>query len=109
MRKKYESDISRAQFAKILPLLEKNRKKTRPRTVDLYEIFCAILYVLKTACQWRMIPHDFPKWRTVYFYFQQWNEPAKDGISLLARILKKSGITGAAKIRKEGKDQLLYY
>ena len=67
MRTEYPSDISREQFAQIQPILESARKKTKPRTVDLYDVFCAVLYVLRTGCQWRALPHDFPKWTTVYF------------------------------------------
>ena len=93
MRITYPSDISREQFELIRPLLENARKKTKPRTVDLYEVFCAILYVLKTGSQWRMIPHDFPKWRTVYSYFQLWSEVPRDGeASLLEVAFKKSSV-----------------
>ncbi|MDR0274003.1 MAG: transposase, partial [Burkholderiaceae bacterium] len=53
MRKKYSSDITREQFEQIAPLLEGLRKKTRPPTVDLYEVFCAVLYLLKSGCQYR--------------------------------------------------------
>jgi very-short-patch-repair endonuclease len=70
MRKSYPSDISRKQFAEIEPLLISARKITTPRKLDLYDVFCAILYILKTACQWRMLPNDFPKWRSVHSYFQ---------------------------------------
>ncbi|MBM3943686.1 MAG: transposase, partial [SAR202 cluster bacterium] len=49
----YPSDITWAQFDKILPDLESCRKKTKPRTVDLYDVFCGILYLLKSGCQWR--------------------------------------------------------
>lgn len=45
MRKAYPSDISRKQFEHILPILESARKKTKPRTVDLYDVFCGLLYV----------------------------------------------------------------
>lgn len=59
------------------------RKKTRPREVDLYEVFCGVTYVLKSGCQWRMLPREFPKWRTCYSYFQQWSELQESGISFL--------------------------
>ncbi|MDP3009440.1 MAG: IS5/IS1182 family transposase, partial [Methylococcales bacterium] len=49
MRKKYPSDISREQFEQIRELLESARKKTRPRQVDLYDVFCAVLYLLKSG------------------------------------------------------------
>jgi hypothetical protein len=46
MRKAYPSDISREQFSEIEPLL-----LTAPRKLDLYDVFCAVLYIFKTACQ----------------------------------------------------------
>ena len=61
MRKKYPSDINKAAFEEIRPLLESVRRQTKPRTVDLYEVFCGVLYLLKSGCQWRMLPSDFPK------------------------------------------------
>lgn len=75
-------------------MLERARKKTKPRTVDLYEVWCAVLYLLRTGCQWRALPSDFPKWRTVHSYFAQWSEPDDAGVSLLQRALKKSGWRG---------------
>ena len=62
------------QFARILPTLESARRRTKPRTVDLYDVFCGVLYLLKSGCQWRMLPADFPNWRTCYKYFRQWSE-----------------------------------
>ena len=94
MRKKYPSDLSRAQFEVIRPLLESARKKTSPRQVDLYEVFCAVLYLLKSGCQWRMLPSEFPKWRTVHAYFMIWSEVDVEGVSLLERALKKCGWRG---------------
>lgn len=86
----YPSDISREQFDKILPLLESFRKVTKPRTVDLYDIFCGILYLLKSGCQWRMLPKEFPHWRTVYDYFRLWKKkPASGQPSLLESILSQ--------------------
>lgn|ERR1700733_4067896 len=90
-RPSYPSDISHEQFSKIEPLLLSARKATRPRELDLYDVFCAILYLLKTACQWRMLPKDFPKWRSVHAYFQIWSERADDQPSLLEQALKKIG------------------
>lgn len=91
----YPSDISRDQFAGILPILESCRKKTKPRTVDLYHVFCGVLYVLKSGCQWRMLPKDFPKWRTCYQYFSQWSEQRDGGKgSVLEEVLKKIGWRG---------------
>ena len=95
MRKaRYPSDLSREQFERIRPLLEQARKRTKPRAVDLYEVWCALLYVLKSGCQWRMLPSEFPNWQTVYAYFVKWREPDAEGVSLLERALKKSGWRG---------------
>ena len=46
MSHSYPSDISREQFARILPMLESARRRTKPRTVDLYDVFCGVLYLL---------------------------------------------------------------
>src|SRR5882762_8692200 len=89
MRESYPSDISREQFETTRELLEKAKKKTKPRVLDLYEVFCAILYVLKSGCQWRMLPREFPKWQAVYKYFWQWSEkPSVNEPSLLEQALK---------------------
>ena len=106
-RKPYPSDISREQFERIRPLLESARKPTKPRTVDLYEVFCAVLYLLKSGCQWRMLPSEFPKWRTVHSYFQQWSERA-DGASasLLEQALKKCGWRGPSQTGAQRLDEL---
>ena len=45
----------------------------RPRTHDLREILSAVFYILKSGCQWRLLPHDFPRWPTVCHYFRAWH------------------------------------
>ena len=90
---KYPSDISLEQFKKIKPILEKSRKKTCPKTVDLYEVFCGILYLLKSGCQWRMLPKEYPKWQTCYYYFKCWTEVNfQTKKSPLEAVLKKNGL-----------------
>ena len=107
MRKAYPSDISREQFEAVRPLLENARKHTKPREVDLYEIFCGLLYLLKTGCQWRMIPNDFPPWESIYSYYRIWRDPKEDGSpSLLEQALKKSGWRGARKAWANPEDEL---
>ena len=51
MSKRYPSDISKEAFEEIRPLVESVGKQTKPRTVDLYEVFCGVLYLLKSGCQ----------------------------------------------------------
>ena len=94
MRRDYPSDIKSEQFEVIRPLLESARKRTAPRQVDLYEVFCAVLYLLRTGCQWRFLPREFPKWQSVYAYWSKWSEPDQYGVSVLERALKKSGWRG---------------
>lgn len=75
----YPSDITREQFEAIRPQLEAFKKITKPRQIDLYDVFCAVLYVLTSASQWRMLPSDYPKWTTVYAYFRQWKHKPLQG------------------------------
>ena len=91
MHKSYPSDITLEQFSIIEPLLLSARTVTRPRQLDLYDVFCAVLYILKTGCQWRMLPTYFPKWRSVHAYFQIWSERVFGSPSILERALKKIG------------------
>lgn len=98
----YPSDINRDVFeTKLLPILRRARKTTKPITVDLYHIFNGILYVLKSGCQWRMLPKDFPKWRTCYDYWQKWSAKREslgvEHLSFLEEALKKSGWRGSTK------------
>ena len=87
MREPYPIDITREQFEYIREDLEGAKKKTCPREVDLYEVFCAVLYLLKNAITWRAMPHDFPKWQLVSYYFRVWSAPDDKGLSLLDRVL----------------------
>lgn len=94
----YPSDISRAQFRRIKPLLEKARKRTKPRTLDLCDIFNAVLYVMKTGCQWRALPKDYPDYRSAHRYFRVWSEVRKgEDETTLGRVLKKIGRAGTYK------------
>lgn len=98
MSHSYPSDISREQFDLIKSILESARKKTRPRSIDLYDVFCGILYILKSGCQWRMLPKEFPKWRTCHYYFSVWSEKENDKIeSTFEKVLKKM----VAKVRQK--------
>ena len=75
MRKKYASEITPEQFEEIPWLLQSVRRRTKPTAVDLSEVFCAVLYLLRKGCQWRFLPTEFPKQRTVHSYFCKWSEP----------------------------------
>jgi putative transposase len=61
MRKRYPTDLSDAEWNYIEPHLPAPKGLGRPRTHDLREILNAIFYLLKSGCQWRLLPHDFPR------------------------------------------------
>ena len=91
-RKVYPSDITRGQFEIIRPILESAQKKTKPRKIDQYDVFCGLLYLLKSGCQWRMLPSDFPQWKLVHYYFTVWSsKKGKNTPSTLEEVLKKIG------------------
>lgn len=69
----YPSDLTDAQWALIAPLVAV-RPGGRPPIHSRRRIVDAILYVNRTGCSWRQLPHDFPPWDTVYWYFKTWNE-----------------------------------
>ena len=89
MRQAYPSDVTREQFEVIRCIFESLRKTTCPRKYDLYDIFCAILYIVKEGCTWRGLPHDFPKWRIVYRYFQLWGQANELGISIFEQAMRE--------------------
>ena len=73
-RKPYPSDVTDKEWEQIEPLIPKPKRGGRPRTTNMREVFNAILYVLRTGCQWSMLPHDFPPKGTVYHYFNTWSK-----------------------------------
>lgn len=85
----YPSEITKEQFELIRAELESAKKVTKPRKLDLYDVFCAVLYVLKGGIQWRMLPRDFPNWQSVYFYFRIWSKKEGEKDSILESVLKK--------------------
>ena len=89
MRQTYPSDITREQYELVRHHLETASKVTHPMDYDLYDIFCAILYLLKEGCRWRSIPHDFPKWQDVYYHFRKWKKKRTDGNSILDNVLNE--------------------
>ena len=72
MRKAYQSDISDAEWVYLEPHLPVPKATGRPKTHSAREILNAIFYVVRGGCAWRLLPHDFPPWKTVYHYFRAW-------------------------------------
>ncbi len=73
-RKPYPTDLSDAQWKELAALIPSATPGGRHRSVDIREIMNAILYVLRTGCSWRMLPHDLPPWGTVWWYFRKWRQ-----------------------------------
>mgnify|MGYP003428667185 FL=1 len=71
LRKSYESDLTDAEWAWVRPLLPPHPPWGHDPVISRREIINAIFYVSKQGCTWRGLPHDFPKWQTVYGYFRQ--------------------------------------
>ncbi len=72
IRKGYPSDVSDGEWEFLLPYLTLMRDDAPQRTYPMREIFNAIRYVVKTGCQWRFLPHDFPPWTAVYQQARRW-------------------------------------
>jgi putative transposase len=70
----YPTNLTDAQWELIQPLLPQAKPGGRPRSTDLRSVVNALLYVLMGGIAWRLMPHDFPKWQTVYHYFRQWRD-----------------------------------
>ncbi len=73
-RESYPSDLTDAQWEELEPLLPLAKPGGRPRTVDMREVINGILYVLRSGCTWRMMPHDLPPWSTAWGYFRRWSK-----------------------------------
>ena len=71
MRTTYPTDLSDAEWSFLEPHLPAPKATGRPRLYPLREIIDAIFYVVRSGCSWRLLPHDFPPWRSVYHYFRQ--------------------------------------
>ena len=69
---RYPTDLTDEEWALIAPLIPSRRGPGRPRTVDLRQVVNALLYLVRTGCQWRMLPKDFPPWQTVRYYYDKW-------------------------------------
>jgi putative transposase len=75
-RRPYPSDLTYEQWHVLEAMIPPEKHGGRHREVDMREIIDAILYVLRAGCPWRHLPHDFPPWGTVHYYFWVW---CKDG------------------------------
>jgi transposase len=68
----YPSDLTDEQWAVIEGLVPPVRSGGRPEKHPKRAVVNAIFYVVRTGCSWRQLPHDFPPWQTVFWYFKKW-------------------------------------
>ena len=71
-RKSYPSDVTDAEWEFVVPYLTLMREDAPQRGYPLRELFNAVRYVVRTGCQWRFLPHDFPPWSAVYQQARRW-------------------------------------
>jgi len=70
--RRYETDVSDEQWARIQAVVERGSGLGRPPTVDRRAVVNALQYMTRTGCQWRLLPKEFPTWSTVRYYFDIW-------------------------------------
>ena len=75
-RQHYPSDLTDREWSQIERFIPAPKSGGRPAKYERREIVNALLYIDRTGCQWRALPHDFPPWEAVYWYFRTWK---KDG------------------------------
>lgn len=73
----YPTDLTDEQWERLAICLPPPKPGGRPREVDVRQVVNAIFYLERAGCAWRMLPHDFPPWQTVYTYFRNWR---RDGV-----------------------------
>jgi len=98
----YPSNTTNKEWEIIEPFV-KQGKMGRPRDLDIRDVVDGIFYIIRGGCQWRMLPKDFPKWKTVHDYFLRWRDNGtwdKIHDSLRESCRKKAGrvITPSAAI-----------
>ena len=72
MRKTYPTDLSDAEWSYVEPHLPIPKAPGRPRVHSLREVLNAIFYIARSGCAWRLLPNDFPPWKTIHHYFRTW-------------------------------------
>ncbi len=74
LRRSYPTDLSDGEWALLEPLIPPPKAGGRPVLHSRREICNATLYQLRGGAAWRLLPHDFPPWQTVYHYFRLWRQ-----------------------------------
>jgi len=72
MKRSYSTDLTDAEWERLQLHVPPTNKRGRPKIHSSREILNAVFYVLKSGCPWRLLPRDFPPWKTVYDWFRRW-------------------------------------
>src|SRR5436853_152553 len=70
----YPTDLTDRQWDCIKDLVPAAKPGGRPRCLEMRQVLNAILYLTVTGCQWRLLPREYPKWPSVYYYFRTWRD-----------------------------------
>ena len=76
-RRRYPTDLTDPEWALLAPLVPKPKPGGRPAVHDRRELVDAMLYWLRSGGAWRLLPHDFPPWQTVYHYWRLWRQQGR--------------------------------
>ncbi|CAA9387314.1 MAG: Transposase [uncultured Pyrinomonadaceae bacterium] len=87
-RKTYPTDLSDEQWKLLETMLPPAERFGRKQSVNLRQIFNALCYLARSGCQWRLLPKEFPKWQTVYYYFRLWRD-AECFVALNEKLRRK--------------------
>jgi putative transposase len=96
---RYASDLTDDEWAIIAPLLPRAKPGGRPRTIDRRAVLDALFYILRTGCQWRLLPKDFPPWGTVASSFHRWRQAGaweRINDTLRGRVRLAEAVSGQA-------------
>jgi transposase len=91
-RAPYPTDLTDKEWALIAPYVPKAKPGGHPEDYPKREILNGLCYLRRSGCSWRMLPHDLPPWRTVYYYFWSWR---KDGTWQLLHDLLRGDVSTA--------------
>ncbi len=90
----YPTDLTDRQWDCIKDLIPPAKAGGRPRTLDMRQVINAILYLVVAGIQWRMLPKEYPAWKSVYHYFRQWRDDGtwqRIHATLRAAVRRKAG------------------
>ena len=97
-RLSYATDVTDTEWELVRPYVPEAKAGGRPEVYPKREILNGIFYLLRTGCAWRLLPHDLPPWRIVYYYFWQWR---KDGTWQVMHDLLRGDVRGAVGKRRQ--------